>query len=465
MAPMLDPLFALIKEESRRIWCYRWLVVATTVALWGGAATYVLSLPSVYDAWGQIYVNGQTPLAATAEGMSLVGGGYGSPYVVQKTLLNDDNLAKVVRRMDPTAASKGKAALEVEMNRLRGKIHFARDPGEDFVELHVKDTDPVRARNLVRLLLNQFITRNVDRAQADLGRAGQFLDGQVAAYDAMVAASQVKLAEFRRTHPAVAALSATAVDSGFTGPRQASATAAQAAPAPRSFAASRRVSELESQLAVLRAAYTEQYPDVIATRRQLAQALIARDLEEKAALTAAAGYRPPVLLGGYPPRRTMPAPLPPEVASEWNNLQRNDEVLRNTYQQLLGKRVATQMSQAVYGADGAGKYQVTREPTVPTVPIGPNRVLYLALAGLLAVGGGLGAGWLRAATQSIFVSTRELEQAVQLPVIGTLSWEPAWSTRPPRPPRLAGARGRTGGGTPNPPVILKSYRTTWDSQP
>jgi hypothetical protein len=140
-------------------------------------------------------------------------------------------------------------------------------------------------------------------------------------------------------------------------------------------------------------------------------------------------------------------------------------VLRNTYQQLLGKRVATQMSQAVYGADGAGKYQVTREPTVPTVPTGPNRALYLALAGLLAVGGGLAAGWLRAATQNIFVSTRELEQAVQLPVIGTLSWEPAWSTRPIRPTRLPRARGRTGGGTPNPPVILKSYRTTWDSQP
>jgi capsular polysaccharide biosynthesis protein len=158
----------------------------------------------------------------------------------------------------------------------------------------------------------------------------------------------------------------------------------------------------------------------------------------------------------------MPAPIPPEVASEWANLQKNDEVLRNAYQQLLNKRVATRMSQAVYGADGVGKYQVTREPTVPTVPTGPHRLLYLALAGLLAVAGGLGAGWLRAATRSIFVSTQELEQAVQLPVIGTLSWEPAWSARP---TRLARAPRSIRGAAPNPPIILKSYRTTWDYRP
>jgi uncharacterized protein involved in exopolysaccharide biosynthesis len=455
---MLDPLFTLIKNETRRIWCYRWLVAATTVALWGGAATYVLLLPNVYDAWGQIYVSGQTPLAATAEGMSLVGEGYGGPYVVQKTLLNDDNLKKVVRRMDPTAA-RDPAALEVEANRLRRKIYFSRDPGDDFVELHVTDADPVRARNLVQLLLNQFIARNVGRAQADLGRAGQFLDEQVASYAAMVTASQTKIAEFRRSHPAVSALSVTTVDTGFQDPRPAPAADAQAAPAPRSFAASRRVSELESQLTVLRAAYTERYPDVIATRRQLAEAIRARDLEDRTALTTAGAPQSP---GRYPPRRIMPAPLPPEVASEWNNLQKNDEVVRNAYQQLLSKRVATRMSQAVYGADGVGKYQVTREPTVPMVPTGPKRALYLALAGLLGIGGGLGAGWLRAAAKSIFVSTQELEQAVQLPVIGTVSWEPTWSTRPARPARAPGTRG---GAARNLPVVLKSYPATWDLQP
>ncbi|MDR6532250.1 uncharacterized protein involved in exopolysaccharide biosynthesis [Caulobacter rhizosphaerae] len=454
---MLDPLFTLIRNESRRIWCYRWLAAATTVALWGGAAAYVLHLPNEYDAWGQIYVNGQTPLAATAEGMSIVGEGYGSPYVVQKTLLNDVNLEKVVRRMDPAAASMNRAALEVEMTRLRKKISLARDPGEDFVELHVKDKDPVRARDVVRLLLNQFVARNVDRAQADLGRAGQFLDEQVDSYAAMVAASQVKIAEFRRSHPTV---SATTIDTGFQDSRPAPAPVAQAAPAPRSFAAARRVSELESQLTSLRATYTEQYPDVIATRRQLAEALRARDLEEREAVTTA--RRSPALVGGYAPRRIMPVPIPPQVASEWTNLQKNDEVLRNAYQQLLNKRVATRMSQAVYGADGVGKYQVTREPTVPTAPIGPHRVLYLALAGVLAIGGGLAAGWLRAATRSIFVSTQELEQAVQLPVIGTLSWEPAWNARP---TRLARAPRRIGGPASNPPIILKSYRTTWDYRP
>lgn len=456
---MLDPLFTLIKNETRRIWCYRWLVAATTVALWGGATTYVLLLPNVYDAWGQIYVSDQTPLAATAEGMSLVGENYGSPYVVQKTLLNDDNLQKVVRQMEPAAASTGKAALEVAVSELRKKIYFARDPGENFVELHVTDTDPVHARDLVRLLLNQFISRNLGRAQADLGRADQFLDGQIAAHSTMVAASQARLAAFRQSHPAVTAPPVAASDNVFSDAGQAPASLASAAPTPRSAEAARRVSELESRLAVLRGAYTERYPDVVATRRQLADAIAARNREDRAASRSG----PAVAAGAMRPRRrAMPTPVAPAVAAEWSELQRSDEVLRNTYQQLLAKRAATQMSQAVYGADGAGKYQVTRAPAVPAIPTGPNRPLYLALAGLLSISGGLGAGWLRAATTSIFVSRQELEQALELPVIGTVSWEPAWRARPVRPARASRSKG---GVTSSSLVVLKSHPTTWSFRP
>ena len=70
------------------------------------AAVAIHYLPNTYDAWGQIYVAPQTPLASAAEGVSLGGNGYGNPNVVLTTLLNDDNLEKIVKRIDPAAASK-----------------------------------------------------------------------------------------------------------------------------------------------------------------------------------------------------------------------------------------------------------------------------------------------------------------------------------------------------------------------
>ena len=104
------------------------------------------------------------------------GNGYGNPNVVLTTLLNDDNLEKIVKRIDPAAASKGKAALAISVAQLRGKIQRAPDPADGFIELHVIDTDPQRARDVVRMLMEQFIATNNDRSQRDLNRAGAFLD-------------------------------------------------------------------------------------------------------------------------------------------------------------------------------------------------------------------------------------------------------------------------------------------------
>src|SRR5580698_840018 len=101
---MMEPIITLLEEGARRIWCYRWLAVAVMVVMFGAGAIYVQRMPDTFEAWGQVFVSRQTPLSAVTEGVSLVGQGYGSPYVVQKTLLNDQNLETVVLRLRNPAA-------------------------------------------------------------------------------------------------------------------------------------------------------------------------------------------------------------------------------------------------------------------------------------------------------------------------------------------------------------------------
>jgi hypothetical protein len=48
-----------------------------------------------------------------------------------------------------------------------------------------------------------------------------------------------------------------------------------------------------------------------------------------------------------------------------------------------------------------------------------------------ALGAGLGVGYVTAVVRGIMVSPRELEEIMQLPVIGTISLEPAWRISPP----------------------------------
>lgn len=422
---MLDNLLALVRNELRRIWCYRWWVAATTVALWAVAAIYVLQLPKTYDAWGQIYVNPQTPLTAAAREVSLVGENYGSPGVILSTFLNDDNLEQIARSLSADGpASPGE--IEAKVSALRGAIRLVPDGGDGFIEVHVTDADPAQARETARIVIAQIISRASERNRSDLDRATRFLDERIEAQGRALLASQERLRAFRVSHPEVvqapaAGLTAVAAPVGLS-PRAPSPSTRGAA--ERYAAASARVAELEGRLAGLTANYTEAHPDVVAARRQLAEAASGLN-----ALPAPRQVIQSIPRSAFtrPARPRIPTP---EVASAWADLQKQDEVVQRFHQELLSKRTAAEMSQAIYNAD-TGKYLVTREPRRPIAPAGPDRRLYLFAGLLLGVAGGLGAGYLRAATKGVFVSSRELEQALQLPVIGAVSWEPAWRTGPP----------------------------------
>jgi uncharacterized protein involved in exopolysaccharide biosynthesis len=428
---MVGTVLNLLYDEVVRIWCYRWTAIIAAVVLFVAGAAYVMQIPNIYDSWAQIYVNKQTPLTQATQNVSLVGEGYGSPYVVQKTLLNDQSLRKVAEQLNPALNRLTPAAQEGAIVSLRNKIEIRPDQGDGFTEFHFKADNPVRAYRVVQLLLNQFVSANVDRAQRELGQADLFLDAQVAVYQRKLAESQQKLSAFQQRfgRPSDAADSeeeaaaSADVESARAAYRAALARDGGASPEQNQIAA------LEAKIATLRLQYTDQYPDVVAARQQLS-------VLQHSAPQAQVGESPAVVtaraqLAGAQARlhraRFRPE-LPPQIASQEADLKRTDDVLRASYQELLSRREATKMSLAVYGANNAAKYQITNQPTVPTAPAGPNRPLYLVLAVLAAIGGGIGAAYLRGAITGVFVAPRELEEAFQLPVIGTISWEKTWNT-------------------------------------
>jgi polysaccharide chain length determinant protein (PEP-CTERM system associated) len=429
---MVGTVLTLLYDELVRIWCYRWTALCTAIVLFVAGAVYVAHLPNVYDSWAQIYVARLTPLAQAAQNVSLGGDTYGSTYVVQKTLLNDDNLAKVAEQLNPALNRLTPQARQAAIGTLRNRIEISPDNGDGFTEFHYTATDPVRAYRVVQLLLNQFVAANQDRATRNLGQADVFLDAQISVYQRKVAESQRKLAAFHQRYGD----SAVQTDSEEEAAASADVENARAvynAALARDGAASPQQSQieaLEDKIAALRLQYTDQYPDVIAARQQLAQ------LKQRAAQGARSGTDPVVasaraqLLSAQARlRRARFRPnLPPQIASQEAELKRTDDMLRNSLQELLSRREAAQMSMAVYGANNNAKFQVTNRPTIPVSPSGPKRLLLLGLAFLGAIAGGIGAAYLRGAITGVFVAPRELEEAFQLPVIGTISWEKTWHT-------------------------------------
>ncbi|MDB5453983.1 MAG: chain length-determining protein [Caulobacteraceae bacterium] len=437
---MASTLTTLIYNETRRVWCYWRSGLAAAILLFTAAAGMILTLPDVYEAWGQVFVSSNTPVSAATQGVSL-GSEYGSGAFVAKTLLNDQGLEKVMRRINPAAASMSAQELAAAARSLKAEIQVIPDQGDGFIEFRVKDRERLRAYAIVRALLDEFVSRNLGRNQREMRQAGEFLDGQIVSYQKMLAGSREQLVEYQRSHPGFAVASTAEAPAGAVELMEAraafAAALAQAGGSPQVQTQSLNAAAVDAakaRLSALQPQFTDQHPDVIAARRQLEQAIAQRDAEPtQVGSVSGRVSNDPVLAGAR--RRlasaqaatsTRRAAPDPGVQAQLADLQKTDDVLRANYQQLIAKREAVRVSQAV--SNSASKYQITREPTVPDFPIGPKRRLFMALAVLLSLGGGAGFAYLRAVIAGTFVSPRELESMFDLPVVGTVSWEPAWST-------------------------------------
>jgi polysaccharide chain length determinant protein (PEP-CTERM system associated) len=428
---MVGTVLSLLYDELVRIWCYRWTAIITGTVLFLLGAAYVMQKPNVYDSWAQIYISKQTPLAQAASNVSLVGAEYGNTYVVQKTILNDQNLRKVAEQLDPALNRLTPGQQQSAIATLRNRIELDPDQGDGFVEFHYKAQEPLRARRVVQLLVNLFLDANDDRAQRDLSQADLFLDAQIAVYQRKLTESQAKLAEFHQRY----GQAAPAMDSAEEAEAVADVAAARAtlstAQARDGAAAPSQdqIVQLQARIAQLRLQYTDQYPDVIAAKQQLAMLQQAQPQAKVGESPAVITARTELANAQARLRKARFRPeLPPQIASQEAELKRTDDILRSSYQELLSRREAAKMSLAVFGANNKAKYQITNPPTLPAFPIGPNRPLYLIGVVLAAIAGGIGAAYLRGAITGVFVAPRELEEAFQLPVIGTISWEETWHT-------------------------------------
>jgi polysaccharide chain length determinant protein (PEP-CTERM system associated) len=236
-----------------------------------------------------------------------------------------------------------------------------------------------------------------------------------------------------------------------------------------------RINTLRTQLDALRLRYTDSHPDVIATKREL-DALVAQYSSDDVSIEVAAvepakplkttpSYDPKSQdVGGKPAAADdtiarVPNPVfeelkvrileteaaifgasskverakrqishleslagsAPTAEAELADLTRDYEVMQKNYEELLRRREAARMSQAVDTSVDVVEFRVIDPPTLPAAPSGPNRTLILAVGTIAALLGGAFTAYLRANVKGAFVSSSDLQRAFALPVLGAVS--------------------------------------------
>lgn len=110
----------------------------------------------------------------------------------------------------------------------------------------------------------------------------------------------------------------------------------------------------------------------------------------------------------------------PEVEAELARLNRDYEITRAEYQQLVQR---LQQARLTDDADKTGvvKFKIIEPPSVPLDPIAPNRILLMLAVLLMGVGAGIALAYGLNLIRPVFQNSRSLGELTGLPVLGVVS--------------------------------------------
>ena len=460
----MGSIYDELRIALHAIWTRRWLALAVAWGVCVAGWFIVSQIPSRYESRARVFVQVQSVLPASMNA---------SPADQQKdvdrirqTLVSAVNLEKVVRGTDLAKTVKTDRDVADRIAGLQQNIKVTAQQNNLF-EIVTNASNPKLAAAITQKLIDTFVEQNLSDDRSSSSQTLQFLDTQLQARQKQLQDAEAKRADFQnrylgslpgagtvadRISAARAAMSQ--VDSDLAAASSSlAAVSGQMAGTPRTVAsgagiapgmgpARARVAALLGQLADARGrGYTDNHPDVIALKSQLVGAQAAARTEpasagdggapnplystlqsmqaDRQATVASLSMRKRQLQGDLD---TINAKIAgdPAVAAEQGQIDRDYQVLKDQYDQLLAQREQTSLqSQASTQVDST-KFRVIDPPTVARTPTAPNRPLLLT--GVLVVGlmAGAGAAFGMGKVQTTFPTAQRLEAASGMPVIGQI---------------------------------------------
>lgn len=211
-----------------------------------------------------------------------------------------------------------------------------------------------------------------------------------------------------------------------------------------------RIQEAQARLDDLLLRFTDKHPDVVATRETLEQLKQRRDAEVEAlrrgdpgAMANAGAASNPVyqsiqlalnqveveiaaLRGEIAERNRKVGQLRsmvdtvPQVEAEFARLNRDYEVTREGYRELVDRLQKARLSERA-DETGVVKFQVVDPPAAGFSPVAPNRIRLLAVVLVAGLGLGGGLAYLLHQLRPVFNNSRSLGEITGLPVLGAVS--------------------------------------------
>lgn len=470
---------------ARAMWQRRWAGFAVAWAVGLLAAIAAFKAPERYEATARVYVDTQTVLRPLMSGIAVQPDVDRMVAMLGRNLISRPNIEQIVAdtqiRFDPAAMARRELLIEGLMKDIK-----LTGGGQNLFNLSYRDTDRERARLVIEKMVAMFVATGRGDKQRDSEEARRFIDEQIAQHEQKLRDAENRLKDFKLRNFGLTGAAgqdsfsrmATIQDdlsrvrlelraateardslrrqlagetSVLSAPGAGGAGAASGAlgPSPELDA---RLDGLRRQLDDLLRRYMDEHPDVVNTRRLIAQleaqrraelealskapAAVSREqlsanpvfqrlkiaLAESESQVASASARAAELQNRLDTLRASAARYP-QVEAELAQLNRDYDIIKRNYEQLVQRRESAAIAQDVDANALMTDFRIIEPPHVLPAPVFPSKKMMVLLAMLAALAAGVAATFVLVSVAPTVQSPAMLRRLTARPVLGVVSMQ------------------------------------------
>jgi polysaccharide chain length determinant protein (PEP-CTERM system associated) len=480
----MDELISQIFTAARGMWKRRWLGLLVAWVVTAIGTFVVLSVPDKYEASARIFVDTQSILKPLMSGLAVQPNVDQQVMMLSRTLISRPNVEKLIRMADLDLKTQSKAAQDALIDRLMKTLEIKNVGRDNLYVLSYRDTSPDKAKRVVQSLVSIFVESSLGDTRKDSNTAKKFLDEQIQAYETKLEEAEARLKAFKVRNIELQtadgkdmAAQLSAVSSQLSqarlelreaeNGRDAARRQLEAEKTQNADITSRsllqesamsistpeidaRIDAQKRNLDALLQRFTEQHPDVINARRLIKEleetkrkevqelrktvmanpasasgnSLAYQELNRVLATSEVQVASLRARVGEYEARFNRAREMmktAPQIEAEFAQLNRDYDINKKNYNDLVARRESAAMSGDLDSATGVADFRLIDPPRASPKPVAPNRLLLLPLALLAALGAGLAVTFIVSQLRAVFYDGRTLREAVGMPLLGVVT--------------------------------------------
>jgi polysaccharide chain length determinant protein (PEP-CTERM system associated) len=474
----IEDLVALGVSVLHGMWRYRWpsLLLAWVICVVGW--TIVYALPDVYQASTRVYIDAESMIKRAVGDLTLAGDTMTEINILTRAMLSQPQLEKTAQLANLDLEATTPQEHEQLIADIGRRVILAKEGGENIFRISFQDSSRQTAETVVQTLLDSFREDAYGERRTDSNAASAFIGQQIVDYERRLDEAEVRLATFKRDNiglmpgetgdyytrlqRAMQTLAESRAELrlanerrteyqlqlegeqpvfGIVGPAGPTVAAGGAADAT--------IAQYQNEINALLLKFTENHPDVIALRETIARL---KAEQPQSGPRAPVAYTAAGNLQDNPVYQRMRMGLSeteveiatlrskitaeeaavqelqrlvdtvPEIERQLTAMNRDYEVTRGQYDELLKRRESLHITGEVEQTGDQLQFRVIDPPRASLAPVGPNRLLFLMATAVVALGAALALAFGLQHLYPVFVSRRELREITGLPVLGSVSF-------------------------------------------